>query len=44
MSRETSKGLLISIVFPTYSRAHIIIGAIMSIFNQTYKNFSGANL
>jgi len=39
MSGETSKSYLVSIILPTYNRAHIISRSIISILNQTYKDF-----
>jgi len=39
MSGEFPKSSLVSIILPTYNRAHIISRSIISILNQTYKDF-----
>jgi glycosyltransferase involved in cell wall biosynthesis len=39
MSEKIPNGPLVSIILPTYNRAYVIDKAIISILNQTYKNF-----
>jgi glycosyltransferase involved in cell wall biosynthesis len=39
MRRRTKLDSLVSIVIPTYNRAHLLSRAIKSVLNQTYSNF-----
>lgn len=39
MRKEISKNPLVSIVLPTYNRAHIVSRALQSVLNQTYHDF-----